>query len=170
MQELLFHTKGLTVGYNGKPLIRDIGIEVKAGEILTLIGPNGSGKSTILKSITRQLKILGGAVYIGEKDLLSISLKELDLEAKHAEYAVTMRSGFHGQGIGTQATELLLKKAFVEFGLERVYLTVLADNAHAKHMYERAGFVKEGTLRKHIYRDGQFLDWDLYGILKEDFV
>ena len=88
MSELLFRTKALTVGYNGKPLIRDIGIEVKAGEILTLIGPNGSGKSTILKSVTRQLKILGGAVYIGEKDLLQTSLKEL---AKQMSVVLTER-------------------------------------------------------------------------------
>jgi iron complex transport system ATP-binding protein len=88
MSDLIFRTKGLTVGYNGKPLIRDIEIEVKAGEILTLIGPNGSGKSTILKSVTRQLKILGGAVYIGEKDLMQISLKEL---AKQMSVVLTER-------------------------------------------------------------------------------
>lgn len=88
MSDLIFRTKGLTVGYNGKPLIRDIDIEVKAGEILTLIGPNGSGKSTILKSVTRQLKILGGAVYIGEKDLMQIDLKEL---AKQMSVVLTER-------------------------------------------------------------------------------
>ena len=58
MGELYFKTKGLTVGYNGKPLIRDIEFGVERGEILTLIGPNGSGKSTILKSVTRQLKTI----------------------------------------------------------------------------------------------------------------
>lgn len=60
-------TKQLTVGYDRIPLIRDVNLSVRPGEILTLIGPNGSGKSTILKTITRQLKKLGGAVYIGEK-------------------------------------------------------------------------------------------------------
>ena len=109
---------------------------------------------------------------VNEQDeyLGTISLKDLDLAAKHAEYAVTMRSGFHGQGIGTRASKLLLTKAFTELGLERVYLTVLADNTHAKHMYERCGFVKEGTLRKHVFKDGQFCDWDLYGILREDYI
>ncbi|MBR0429716.1 MAG: GNAT family N-acetyltransferase [Lachnospiraceae bacterium] len=108
---------------------------------------------------------------VDEQDeyLGTISLKDLDLVAKHAEYAVTMRSGFHGQGIGTKATKLLLMKAFTELGLERVYLTVLADNLHAKHMYERSGFKKEGTLRKHIYKNGQFCDWDLYGVLKKEY-
>ena len=53
MSEYYFRTSDLAVGYNGKPLIRDIEIRLRAGEILTLIGPNGSGKSTILKSITK---------------------------------------------------------------------------------------------------------------------
>ena len=60
MEEFYFYTKGLTVGYHGVPLIKDIEICLKKGEILTLIGPNGAGKTTILKSIIRQLKPLGG--------------------------------------------------------------------------------------------------------------
>ena len=56
--------KDLSVGYNGNSLIRDINIGINKGEIVTLIGPNGSGKSTILKSITRQLKVVGGNVFL----------------------------------------------------------------------------------------------------------
>ena len=51
--EYKIHTEHMTVGYRGVPLIRDIAIHVRKGEILSLIGPNGAGKSTILKSITR---------------------------------------------------------------------------------------------------------------------
>ena len=54
MNEYYFHLDHLTVGYDKKPLIKDICIGIEKGEIVTLIGPNGSGKSTILKSITRQ--------------------------------------------------------------------------------------------------------------------
>lgn len=80
MGEFYFQTKDLSVGYNGKPLIRDICIDIKKGEIVTLIGPNGSGKSTILKSITRQLKSLGGNVYIDDRELYSISNKALSTQ------------------------------------------------------------------------------------------
>ena len=37
----LLHTDGLSVGYHGKELIKEIGISLKMGEIVTLIGPNG---------------------------------------------------------------------------------------------------------------------------------
>ena len=72
-----FKTQGMTVGYDGKPLISDINIDIRRGEIVTLIGPNGSGKSTILKSITRQLRMIAGSVYIADEELRSLTHKAL---------------------------------------------------------------------------------------------
>lgn len=70
-------TRNLSVGYNGKALIRDIALDIRRGEIVTLIGPNGSGKSTILKSLTRQLKLIGGTVCMDGRDAAGITRKEL---------------------------------------------------------------------------------------------
>lgn len=77
MADYYFQTQNLTVGYDGKPLIRDISICVKKGEIVTLIGPNGAGKSTILKSITRQLKTIAGTVEIDSQDLKQLTHRDL---------------------------------------------------------------------------------------------
>ena len=78
MERIIFRWMELSVGYNGKPLIEHINIGVKKGEIVTLIGPNGSGKSTILKSITRQLRLLGGRVsFYVEQDVHRMSYKEM---------------------------------------------------------------------------------------------
>lgn len=60
-------TEHLDVGYQNQALIRDIVLTLKRGKILTLIGPNGVGKSTILKSITRQLALVSGCVYLEGK-------------------------------------------------------------------------------------------------------
>ena len=67
----------LSVGYNGKAIIRDICVDIKKGEIVTLIGPNGAGKSTILKSITRQLSLIKGKVLFEEKDMHRIPFRDL---------------------------------------------------------------------------------------------
>lgn len=77
MADYYFQMKDLSVGYNGNSLIRDINIGINKGEIVTLIGPNGSGKSTILKSITRQLKVVGGNVIFDDISLLKLPYKEL---------------------------------------------------------------------------------------------
>lgn len=75
--EYYFRTEQMSVGYQGKPLIRNIEIGLHKEEILTLIGPNGAGKSTILKSIARQLKPIGGVAYLDKKELLRMSGAEL---------------------------------------------------------------------------------------------
>ena len=77
MENYYFKMDHLSVGYNKKALIHDICIGIHKGEIVTLIGPNGSGKSTILKSITRQLQIIGGKVYFDDQNLSSFSFKDL---------------------------------------------------------------------------------------------
>ena len=76
-EQYFFRTDQLTVGYDGKPLIREINIQLKKGEILTLIGPNGAGKSTILKSITRQLAAISGTVYLDKERMAKMTNKEV---------------------------------------------------------------------------------------------
>lgn len=49
---------------------------MSGGEILTLVGPNGSGKSTILKSLIRELALLGGTVYLDGRDSSRLSAAE----------------------------------------------------------------------------------------------
>ncbi len=73
MSNLRLHTENLAVGYNGRPLLQDVGLTLRQGEIMTLIGPNGAGKSTILKSVIRQLALVGGAVYLNGQDMAGLS-------------------------------------------------------------------------------------------------
>ena len=77
MADYYLDLKDLSVGYNGKALIHDINIGINKGEIVTLIGPNGAGKSTILKSITRQLALVGGYVYFDSSSIHNMSYKKL---------------------------------------------------------------------------------------------
>lgn len=79
-EENYLHTEQMAVGYHGIPLLKGINICAKRGEIVTLIGPNGAGKSTILKSLTRQLAPLGGTVYMAEKELGTLSNRELAMQ------------------------------------------------------------------------------------------
>ena len=76
MSDSFLHIDRLTVGYGGVPLIKEIELRLGRGQILTLIGPNGSGKSTILKSITRYLKGICGAVYIDRRSIDGMTERE----------------------------------------------------------------------------------------------
>ena len=68
-QMMELRTENLVVGYDKAPLIKDVNLKVVSGQVLTLIGPNGAGKSTILKTITRQLKRIGGTIYLGQESM-----------------------------------------------------------------------------------------------------
>lgn len=70
---LYIRTDKMSVGYQKKAILNDITLELSKGEILTLIGPNGAGKSTVLKSIARQLELIGGSVFLDGKDMTEIS-------------------------------------------------------------------------------------------------
>ena len=125
MADYYFQMKDLSVGYNGNSLIHDINIGINKGEIVTLIGPNGSGKSTILKSITRQLKVVGGNVLFDDTSLLKLPYKELaskmavvltdriktELMTCH-DIVATGRYPYTGRlGILTQEDECLVEEA-----------------------------------------------------------
>ncbi len=74
-----------------------------------------------------------------------------------------------GQGYGQEALELGLRFAFHEINLHRVALTVFAYNTRAIALYERLGFVHEGTHREFLERDGQRHDMLLYGLLRREW-
>ena len=77
MADYYFHLSGLSVGYQGTPIIREIEIGIHQGEIVTLIGPNGAGKSTILKTISRQLQPIDGNVVFDRRAITAYTYKEL---------------------------------------------------------------------------------------------
>lgn len=76
---------------------------------------------------------------------------------------------FQGQGYGGEAVSLVLDFAFRELNLYRVQLTVFAYNEHALKLYEKLGFVREGSFREALHRDGQRYDMLLYGILRREW-
>ena len=99
----------------------------------------------------------------------TISLKEISLEHHSAEMAISLRKKAQGHGVATEAIRLLLKKGFNELGLHRICLTVLADNIAAIKLYEKCGFAFEGELRDHLFLNGRYVSWKIYGILDREY-
>src|SRR6201987_3733790 len=60
---------GVTAGYGGDPVIRNVTVRVEPGEVVSLVGANGSGKSTLLKSLVGVVRVSAGTVVIGETDV-----------------------------------------------------------------------------------------------------
>jgi RimJ/RimL family protein N-acetyltransferase len=73
-----------------------------------------------------------------------------------------------GQGLGREATGLVLAHAFGPAGLHRVGLQVLAYNTRAIACYRACGFVEEGRQREAALVDGTWHDYILMSILESD--
>lgn len=76
---------------------------------------------------------------------------------------------YRGKGVGTFAVNEMLNHAFNNLNLNRVELTVLKSNEVAQRLYEKSGFVKEGTIRQCCYKNGRFEDMYLYSVLKDEW-
>lgn len=62
---VLLAAEALSAGYNGHPVVQDLTLDVRAGEIVALLGPNGAGKSTTVLTLAGELPPLGGVVRVG---------------------------------------------------------------------------------------------------------
>lgn len=69
--------KGVTTGYNGEPVLRNLNFEVAQGEFVAVLGPNASGKTTLLRVIAKSLLPLEGAVFISGRNLEHIPPRAL---------------------------------------------------------------------------------------------
>lgn len=68
--------ENLSSGYSGKKIIKDINLELKPGILYSLMGPNGSGKSTLLKTLAKIIKPITGSIWIEDRNLEKLSLRE----------------------------------------------------------------------------------------------
>ena len=94
----------------------------------------------------------------------------LDEGNRRARYAIAIFDPtLWGQGIGTEATRLVLGHAFDTMRLHRVDLRVLAGNSRAIAVYEKCGFVREGLERDSVLVDGEWQSDVIMSILEDDY-
>jgi len=100
----------------------------------------------------------------------NVYLRPIDLVSRNAVLGIFIgERANRGRGFGEQALRAALRHAFLDLGLEKVYFEVLAENATAVRLYERVGFKTEGRLRKQVFKNGNFKDALVMGILAEEF-
>lgn len=74
-----------------------------------------------------------------------------------------------GQGIGGEMLRGILEIVFCELKAHRLWLDVFSTNIRAQHVYENAGFRRDGVFREAIYRDGQYHTLILMSLLDREY-
>jgi RimJ/RimL family protein N-acetyltransferase len=95
-------------------------------------------------------------------------LSELDGGNRSCGFRIWI-SGARDRGLGTEAVRRTLRHAFEDQHLHRVGLEVYDFNPRARHVYEKAGFIHEGTQREALLFDGQRIDCHVMGILAREW-
>ncbi len=67
----------VSLGYNHKPVMKDLTLRASPGQLVGLIGPNGSGKSTIIRALSRVIHPRSGKISLGGKDITKITRRDL---------------------------------------------------------------------------------------------
>ena len=84
-------------------------------------------------------------------------------QVRHSgEFGMSVSQRYWGRGIGSLLLDTLLEWAKQTRFVAKINLRVRTDNQRAVALYERKGFVKEGTLTKEMVIDGQY--YDLYAM------
>ena len=68
--------ENLCISYGKKDVIKDVSFKVNDGEVVCIIGPNGSGKSTIIKALSRCIRLQKGRVLLDGTDIRKINTRD----------------------------------------------------------------------------------------------
>lgn len=123
-------------------------------------------------NVVKSINNLVLAIVDKEKDkhIGNISLLSIEHINKTAELAVIIgNKDFWGKGIGTEAGKLIIEHGFKSLNLNRIYCGTSIENIGMQRLADSLGFVKEGTARQALYKNGKYNDVINYGLIKYEY-
>jgi len=85
------------------------------------------------------------------------------------EISCVLAPNERGKGYGAEATQLMVDYLFLSKDLARIQAHTLAENMVSQKVLQKAGFRKEGIIRKSVFSRGEWRDRALYSILREEW-
>ncbi len=73
----MFYFSDVWAGYNNFEILKGVSFNIEKGDFTGIIGPNGSGKTTLLRTATKIIKPFKGEIFLEEKNIANMPLKEL---------------------------------------------------------------------------------------------
>jgi len=98
-----------------------------------------------------------------------VSLAPIDERRGWANLGYWIHPDHRDQGYATEASRLSVTHGFEELRLHRISATIDADNDPSRRVVEKLGFVHEGTKRDDQYREGEYVDREVYAVLADEW-
>ena len=100
----------------------------------------------------------------------AISLTNIDYKNFVATINIKLASSdVKNKGIGLKAVNLILKYAFKDLAMNCIEAKILDYNKPSIRLFEKCGFMYEGTLRQRIYKNNNIYDLKVFSILRDEF-
>jgi RimJ/RimL family protein N-acetyltransferase len=132
--------------------------------------PVGSPASPYAPADTDERVACFSVVRLADDELVGDALLwGIDVFHRSAHIGLSLRPAFRGQGLGTEVLQVMCRYGFRVRGMQRLQVETLADNDAMMRAALRAGFVREGTLRRASWVDGEYLDEALFGLLLDEW-
>ena len=93
----------------------------------------------------------------------------VDDQHQHAELGYWLGAPYWGQGYATEAAREILRYGFRDLHLHRIYASHFAQNPASGRVLLRLGMRHEGCQREHLRKWNQFVDSELYGMLRQEW-
>ncbi len=119
------------------------------------------------------LKAARFGIVLKESDELIglVHLSKIDMVNRHANVGSLIGEERHrGKGYVSEARFLLFEYGFLELGLQCISTRILETNTASIRSAERFGYVREGVLRRRVYKDGAFRNLIAVSMLREEFM
>ncbi|WP_244226489.1 GNAT family N-acetyltransferase [Paenibacillus protaetiae] len=144
-----------------------------ASTTLTIPHPYPKGAADSFIQYRMEVARKGGGYSFGILDKSSgsfMGLVGLHIDKTHnrAELAYWLGKPYWNKGYMTEAAERVVRYAFDELKLNRVWAAAMTKNPASTHVMAKIGMRHEGTFRQHIKKWGVYEDVAYYGLLKED--
>lgn len=109
--------------------------------------------------------VLGVVDHASDELVGEVVLKDWDEGNHSCGFRTLIGAAGRGRGLGTEATRMIVEHGLTTMGMHRISLEVYDFNPRARHVYEKVGFVHEGTGRDALRFDDGWVDVHLMAIL-----
>jgi [ribosomal protein S5]-alanine N-acetyltransferase len=100
----------------------------------------------------------------------SIGFVDFNCESDCAEIGYWIAKPCWGKGYGTEAAQAVVKYGFEEMGLNRIYAKHFKQNPASGRIMQKIGMQYEGCQRQSFKKWGEYIDFELYAILKSEYL
>lgn len=108
-------------------------------------------------------------IWLDDKMIGYLGLSKPDDIHRSADTYIYLKDQFQANGYGPEALRAFLDYAFKNLNLHRVEAQAFTHNEPSNKLMERLGFQKEGVRRQARYKNGEWRDLNVYGLLREEF-